>query len=52
MKKYTKTITIPMKEDVLNRILKICEKKDMPVSVFVRDSIKLILEKEESEIGK
>jgi len=48
--KYTKMINVPLREDMLLQIKKICEKRDIPISVFVRDAIKLVLmEKIENE---
>ena len=49
--KYTKMINVPMREEMRERILKICKEKDIPISVFMRDAIKLILEKVEKENG-
>jgi len=51
MKKYTKMINVPLREDMMKRIKEICEEKDIPVSVFIRDAIKLILEEKEEKYG-
>lgn len=50
-KKYTKMINVPLREETLLKIQKICEEKDIPISVFIREAIKLILEKTEKEHG-
>lgn len=49
--KYTKMINVPMRDEMKSRVLKVCEEKDIPVSVFMRDAIKLILDKIEKEDG-
>ena len=49
--KYIKTINCPVREEMYNKVLEICEEKDIPSSVFVREAIKLYLEKE-SKDGK
>jgi len=49
--KYTKMINVPMRDEMKDRVLKVCEEKDIPVSVFMRDAIKLILDKIEKEDG-
>jgi antitoxin component of RelBE/YafQ-DinJ toxin-antitoxin module len=49
--KYLKMINVPIREEMLEKIKKVCEEKDIPVSVFMRDAIKLILNKVETENG-
>ena len=49
--KYTKMVNVPMRDEMKSRILKVCEEKDIPISVFMRDAIKLILDKLEKEDG-
>ena len=49
--KYAKMINVPIREEMKERILQICKEKDIPISVFMRDAIKLILEKVEKENG-
>lgn len=50
-KKYTKMINVPLREDMMKRIKEICEEKDIPVSVLIRDAIKMMLEEKEKEYG-
>ena len=49
--KYTKMINCPLREDMMLKVLKVCEEKDIPISVFMRDAIKLILDKIDKENG-
>jgi len=49
--KYSKMINVPLREEMMVEVLKVCEEKDIPISVFVRDAIKLVL-KEKTEDGK
>ena len=49
--KYSKMINVPLREEMMLEVLKVCEEKDIPISVFVRDAIKLVL-KEKTEDGK
>mgnify|MGYP000991045159 FL=1 len=49
--KYTKMINVPMREEMKERILKICKDKDITISTFMRNAVKLILEEIEKENG-
>jgi len=44
--KYSKIINIPIREEMLSNILKICEEQDIPLTVFVRNAIKQKLKEE------
>ena len=44
--KYSKMINIPVRQEMLEEILKVCDLKDIPVSVFARDAFKEKLKKE------
>jgi len=47
--KYSKMINIPIREEMLLDILKICEEQDIPLTVFVRNAIKQKLKEEISK---
>lgn len=46
MEKYTKIITCPIREEMFLQIKQICEKKDVPLSVFIRDALKVKIAEE------
>ena len=43
---YTKLIACPVREEMFQKVQKICEDEDIPVSVFIRKIIKMYIEKE------
>jgi len=49
--KYTKTLNCPVRQEMFLQIQKICEEQDIPLSVFIRQALKLRL-KEEYKNGK
>ena len=48
--KYTKLISCPVREEMFQKIQKICEDEDIPVSIFIRKIVKLYIEKEYSHV--
>lgn len=48
--KFTKNINTTLREEMFNKIVNICEKKDISLSDFFRQALKMKLDKEsESE---
>lgn len=43
---YTRLISCPVREEMFQKVQKICEDEDIPVSVFLRKIIKMYIEKE------
>lgn len=46
MIKYEKIITCPVREEMFLQLKQICEKKDIPLSRFIRDALKIKIEEE------
>jgi hypothetical protein len=46
MEKYIKIITCPVRESMFIQIKEICEKKDIPISIFIRKALKLQIDEE------
>lgn len=49
--KYTRVITCPVREEMFLQIQRICQDKDIPLSIFIREALKIKL-KENSENEK
>ena len=46
MEKYTKILSCPVREEMLKQLKQLCEKKDIPMSVFIRQVLKDKLKEE------
>jgi hypothetical protein len=44
--KFTKNINTTLREDMYNQIVKICEEKDISLSDFFRQSLKIKIDEE------
>jgi hypothetical protein len=50
--KFIKNINCPMTEDMFERVLKETDKREIPFSEYIRESIELKFKMEDSENGK